>query len=40
MPGAQVLLTELLRREEALKQREAAALDKEKALDIAVEAIE
>ncbi|KUJ78884.1 MotE family protein [Ruegeria profundi] len=40
MPGAQVLLTELLRREEALKQREAAALDKQKALDIASEAIE
>jgi len=40
LPGAQVLLTELLRREEALKQREAAALDKEKALAIADKAIE
>ncbi|WP_170762733.1 MotE family protein [Ruegeria lacuscaerulensis] len=40
LPGAQVLLTELLRREEALKQREAAAIDKEKALAIADEAIE
>ncbi len=40
LPGAQVLLTELLRREEALKQREAAAIDKDKALAIANEAIE
>lgn len=40
LPGSQVLLTELLRREEALKQREAAALDKEKALAIADQAIE
>ncbi|MCG7521096.1 MotE family protein [Ruegeria sp. Ofav3-42] len=39
-PGAQVLLTELLRREDALKQREAALVDKEKALDIADRAIE
>ncbi|CUK07761.1 hypothetical protein RUE5091_02987 [Ruegeria denitrificans] len=40
LSGAQVLLTELLRREVALKQREAAALDKEKALAIADQAIE
>ncbi|MES0825724.1 MotE family protein [Ruegeria sp. SCP11] len=40
LPGAQVLLTELLRREEALKQRESTVLDKEKALDIAGQAIE
>ncbi|WP_170329689.1 MotE family protein [Ruegeria arenilitoris] len=40
LPGAQVLLTELLRREEALKQREAAVMDKEKALAIADQAIE
>jgi len=40
LPGAQVLLTELLRREDALKQREAALLDKEKALAIADQAIE
>ncbi|MEW2919021.1 hypothetical protein AB1A64_18295 [Ruegeria sp. ANG10] len=40
LPGAQVLLTELLRREEALKKREAVALDKEKALAIADQAIE
>ncbi|WP_170515771.1 MotE family protein [Ruegeria atlantica] len=40
LPGAQVLLTELLRRAEALKKREAAALDKEKALAIADQAIE
>ncbi|WP_170571437.1 MotE family protein [Ruegeria atlantica] len=40
LPGAQVLLTELLRREEAVKRREAAVLDKEKALSIADQAIE
>jgi flagellar motility protein MotE (MotC chaperone) len=40
LPGAQVLLTELLRREETLKQREAAVLDKERALAIADQAIE
>ncbi|WP_377192206.1 MotE family protein [Ruegeria meonggei] len=40
LPGAQVLLTELRRREEALKRREAAALDREKALEIADKAIE
>ncbi|MFY2824395.1 MotE family protein [Ruegeria sp. MALMAid1280] len=40
LPGAQVLLTELLRREETLEQREAAVLDKEKALAIADQAIE
>ncbi|WP_037313784.1 MotE family protein [Ruegeria halocynthiae] len=40
LPGAQVLLTELLRREEALKRREAATLDKEKALAVADQAIE
>ncbi len=40
LPGARVLLTELLRREEALKQRESTALDKEKALDIVGQAIE
>lgn len=40
LPGAQVLLTELLRREDALKQREAATLNKEKALTIADQAIE
>ncbi len=39
-PGAQELLTQLLRREEALAIREAAVLDKEKALQIADQAIE
>ncbi|WP_170785206.1 MotE family protein [Ruegeria lacuscaerulensis] len=39
-PGAQELLTELLRREAALEKREAAAIDKEKALEIAEQAIE
>ncbi|WP_170561974.1 MotE family protein [Ruegeria atlantica] len=39
-PGARELLTELLRREDALKKREAALADKEKALDIADQAIE
>ncbi|WP_170411575.1 MotE family protein [Ruegeria atlantica] len=39
-PGTQELLTELLRREEALNKREAAVVDKEKALNIANQAIE
>lgn len=39
-PGARELLTELLRREDALKKREAALVDKEKALDVADQAIE
>ena len=39
-PGAQELLTELLRREDAVKKREAALVDKEKALEIADQAIE
>ena len=39
-PDVQVLLTELLRREEALKKREAALQDQEKALEIAGKAIE
>ncbi|WP_281973303.1 MotE family protein [Ruegeria faecimaris] len=40
LPGARILLTELLRREEALKKREATAIDREKALAIADKAIE
>ena len=40
LPGAQELLTELLRREDALKKREALILDKEKALEIANQAID
>ncbi|MBO9445846.1 hypothetical protein [Ruegeria sp. R14_0] len=40
LPGAQELLTELLRREDALKKREAAVVDREKALEIADQAIE
>ncbi|WP_170479557.1 hypothetical protein [Ruegeria arenilitoris] len=39
-PDLQMLLTDLLRREERLKERENAVLEKERALEVAEEAIE
>lgn len=40
LPGANMLLTELLRREDRLRQKETAVQDREKALEIANRAIE